>query len=60
MRSGMVTSTFAHPYVTQVVALWLSFLPVIAIGWLMAGSLLKGDRGKVRIEAARIPVPRHR
>ena len=54
----MVTSTFAHPYITQVVALWLSFLPVVAIGWLMAGSLLKGDRGKVRIEAARIPVPR--
>jgi hypothetical protein len=52
----MVTSTFAHPYIAQVVALWLSFLPVAAIGGLMVGSLLRGDRGKVRIERVRVPV----
>jgi hypothetical protein len=50
----MVTSTFAHPYITQVVALWLSFLPVLAMGSLMVGAALRGDRGKARIE---VPVP---
>jgi|GEM_PF-2729790 len=53
----MVTSTFAHPYITQVIALWLSFLPVAAIGGLLAGSLLRGDRGKARIDRVRVPVP---
>jgi len=57
MRGSMVTSTFAHPYITQVIALWLSFLPVAAIGGLLAGSLLRGDRGKARIDRVRVPVP---
>lgn len=56
MRCRMVTSTFAHPYVTQVVALWLSFLPVAAIGGLMVGSLVRGDRGKARNDRVRVPV----
>jgi hypothetical protein len=51
----MVTSTFAHPYTTQVISLWLSFLPVAAIGGLMLGSLLRGDRGRVRIHHVRVP-----
>ena len=51
----MVTSTFAHPYLTQVVALWLSVLPVVAMGGLMIGSAIRGDRGRARI---RVPVPR--
>jgi hypothetical protein len=51
----MVTSTFAHPYIAQVIALWLSFLPVAAIGGLMVGSLVRGDRGKVRIDRVRVP-----
>jgi len=51
----MVTSTFAHPYVTQVISLWLSFLPVAAIGALMVGALVRGDRGRVRIQRARVP-----
>lgn len=45
----MVTQTFAHPYITQLVALWLSFLPIAGIAALMIGSLVKGDRGQVRI-----------
>jgi len=56
MGSRMVTSTFAHPYITQVIALWVSFLPVAAIGGLMVGSLLRGDRGRVRNERVRVPV----
>lgn len=51
----MVTSTFAHPYVTQVVALWLSGIPVIAMAGLMIGAALRGDRGRARIH---VPVPR--
>jgi branched-subunit amino acid transport protein len=53
----MVTSTFAHPYVTQVVALWLSFVPAVGMAALMAGALARGDRGfrrKIRIS---VPVP---
>ena len=56
----MVTSTFAHPYSTQVLALWFSFLPVIGMLGLMAGALARGDRGfrrKVRIS---VPVPSFR
>lgn len=41
----MVTSTFAHPYTTQVVALWLSFLPAAGIIGVMAGAIARGDRG---------------
>lgn len=51
----MVTSTFAHPYLTQVVALWLSALPVLAMGGLMIGAALRGDRGRARIH---VPLPR--
>ncbi len=50
----MVTSTFAHPYITQVVALWLSVLPVAGMVGLMIGAAVRGDRGKVRIK---VPVP---
>jgi hypothetical protein len=52
----MVTSTFAHPYTTQLIALWLSILPAMAMGGLMIGAALKGDRGRARI---RVPVPTH-
>lgn len=45
----MVTSTFAHPYITQVVALWFSVLPVAGIAALMVGAAVRGDRGKTRI-----------
>jgi hypothetical protein len=50
----MVTSTFAHPYLTQVVALWLSVLPVAGMAALMIGAAIRGDRGRARI---RVPVP---
>ena len=40
----MVTSTFAHPYATQVLSLWLSFLPFLAMGALMIGAILRGNR----------------
>jgi len=53
----MVTSTFAHPYSLQVLALWFSFLPVLGMAGLMAAALMRGDRGfrrKVRIS---VPVP---
>lgn len=50
----MVTSTFAHPYMTQVVALALSGVPVLAMAGLMLGAALRGDRGRARI---RVPVP---
>lgn len=52
----MVTSTFAHPYSLQLVSLWLSFIPVAAIGGLMLGAFLRGDRGKVRIQHVRVPL----
>jgi len=45
----MITSTFAHPYITQVVALWLSVLPVASMAALMIGAAIRGDRGKARI-----------
>lgn len=51
----MVTSTFAHPYIIQVVALWVSALPVLAMGGLMVGAAVRGDRGRARIQ---VPVPR--
>lgn len=51
----MVTSTFAHPYLTQVIALWLSFVPVAGMAALMIGAALRGDRGRVRIQ---VPLPR--
>lgn len=51
----MVTSTFAHPYVTQLVALWLSVLPIVGIGGLMIGAAIRGDRGRARIH---VPLPR--
>lgn len=50
----MVTSTFAHPYPLQVVALWLSVLPVLGMAGLMIGAAIRGDRGRARI---RVPVP---
>lgn len=50
----MVTSTFAHPYILQVIALWVSVLPVLGMGGLMIGAALRGDRGRARI---RVPVP---
>jgi hypothetical protein len=49
-----MVSTFAHPYIVQVAALWLSFLPALAMGGLMVGAALRGDRGKPRIH---VPVP---
>ncbi len=54
----MITSTFAHPYAMQVVALWISFLPIAGIAGMMVAAGLRGDRGvrhKVRIE---VPVPK--
>jgi branched-subunit amino acid transport protein len=51
----MVTSTFAHPYITQVISLWLSFVPIAAIGALMVAALVRGDRGRARIERVRVP-----
>jgi len=48
----MVTSTFAHPYITQVVALWLSVLPVVSMAALMIGAAVRGDRGKARIQVS--------
>lgn len=51
----MVTSTFAHPYITQVIALWLSVLPIGGMVALMIGAALRGDRGRARIH---VPVPR--
>ena len=52
--TSMVTSTFAHPYITQVVALWLSVLPVVSMAALMIGAAVRGDRGKARIH---VPLP---
>ncbi len=54
-KERMITSTFAHPYTTQVVSLWLSFLPVLGIGGLMIGALVRGDRGRVRLQHIRVP-----
>ena len=51
----MVTSTFAHPYILQVVALWVSALPAVAMAGLMVGAALRGDRGRARLH---VPVPR--
>jgi hypothetical protein len=48
----MVTSTFAHPYLIQVISLWLSFLPVLGMGALMAGAAIRGDRGKARLRVS--------
>lgn len=50
-------ATFAHPYSIQVIALWLSFLPIAAIGALMAGALARGDRGFRRKIRFTVPVP---
>lgn len=50
----MVTSTFAHPYSIQLVALWLSALPVVAMAGLMIGAAVRGDRGRARL---RVSVP---
>jgi hypothetical protein len=58
MFSEMLTSTFAHPYVTQVIALWLSFAPLGAMVALMAGAILRGDRGFHRKVRIRVPVPK--
>lgn len=57
MQSEMVTSTFAHPYITQVVALWLSVLPAAGMAGLMIGAAIRGDRGRARIQ---VPVPSRR
>lgn len=57
----MTTSTFAHPYVTQLIALWFSFVPVVGIAALMIGACLRGDRGfrrRIRIELRRA-LPQH-
>jgi hypothetical protein len=48
----MVTSTFAHPYSIQVIALWLSFVPVAGMAALMVGAALRGDRGPARIHVS--------
>lgn len=50
-------ATFAHPYTVQVIALWLSFLPIGAIGALMAGAIARGDRGFRRKIRITVPVP---
>jgi hypothetical protein len=54
----MVTSTFAHPYGTQVFALWLSFVPVIAVMAMMVFAFLRGDRGFRQKARIRVPVPK--
>ena len=51
----MATSTFAHPYAAQVLALWLSFVPVLAVAAMMVFAGLRGDRGFR--QKARIQVP---
>lgn len=51
----MVVSTFAHPYGMQVLALWLSFLPVAGIAGLMVASFVRGDRGRARLSHIRVP-----
>jgi len=51
----MVVNTFAHPYATQVFALWLSFLPVAGVAGLMVASLVRGDRGRPRLSHIRVP-----
>lgn len=58
MRGEMHTSTFAHPYTFQVIALWLSFLPIAGIGALLGAATLRGDRprGGGRIVVP-VPVP---
>ncbi|HEV3152536.1 MAG TPA: hypothetical protein VGZ02_01885 [Candidatus Baltobacteraceae bacterium] len=50
-------STFAHPYTVQLVALWLSFLPIAGILGLMAGAIARGDRGFRRKVRITVPVP---
>ncbi|HZT13821.1 MAG TPA: hypothetical protein VFA29_13520 [Candidatus Baltobacteraceae bacterium] len=50
-------STVGHPYGLQVLALWLSFLPIGAIGSLMAGAIARGDRGFRRKIRITVPVP---
>jgi hypothetical protein len=55
MMPEMVVNTFAHPYGTQLVAFWLSLLPIAGIATLMAASLLRGDRGRVRLTHIRVP-----
>ena len=50
-------ATFAHPYIIQLLALWLSFLPIAGIAALMAGALVRGDRGFRRKISIHVPVP---
>jgi hypothetical protein len=54
----MVTSTFAHPYGAQVLALWLSFLPVLGVIGMMVAAGLRGDRGFRQKARIRIAVPK--
>ncbi len=44
----MVSDTFAHPYITQVIALGLSFLPTFSIIVLIGLAAALGDRSAGR------------
>lgn len=55
MMLVMVVNTFAHPYGTQLVAFWLSLLPIASIAGLMTASVVRGDRGRVRLTHIRVP-----
>lgn len=55
MMLVMVVNTFAHPYITQVFALWISFLPIVGIAALMTAAGLRGDRGRVRLTHIAVP-----
>ncbi|MFN2449025.1 MAG: hypothetical protein ABR508_04420 [Candidatus Baltobacteraceae bacterium] len=48
-------NTFAHPYATQLVALWLSFIPVAGVAGIMIAALVRGDRGSARLGHIRVP-----
>ncbi len=55
MVVAMVVNTFAHPYMTQVVAFWISLLPVAGVAGLMLAALLRGDRGRARLAHIKVP-----
>lgn len=57
MVSEMITSTFAHPYGMQVLALWFSFLPIAGMAAVMGAALARGDRGFRRKIRIRVAVP---
>ena len=38
-----------HPYLTQTIALWLSFVPCFAIGGIIVGAWAERGRGRFRV-----------